>query len=71
MVILSGILGFGRFESEDKIVFERYNRAHTKVFGMTEWHLVDPDEIKMIWKRKKNDTWDEANVIEWTYTRVK
>ena len=63
---------FGKFESDGKIVYKRYNSSHSHVNGTLEYLFVSPDKFEMIYKsRGSKDTWDDASVMEWTFTRVK
>jgi hypothetical protein len=70
----SGFLGrdYGKFESDKKIIFERFNIKHTHVQATYDWHLITPDKIKMPWKFRGNkESWDDAETLEWIWIRVK
>ena len=70
----SGFLGrdYGKFESDKKIIFERFNIKHTHVQATYNWHLITPDKIKNPWKFRGNkESWDDAETLEWIWIRVK
>jgi len=63
---------YGKFESDNKIVYEGYNSSHTHVNHTIEYLFITPDKIKSIYKfRGSKDSWDDARVVEWTWRRVK
>ena len=63
---------FGNFVSDNKITFERYDSHHSHVWALMEIIFQTPDKFKVISKdRGDKETWDDAEVNEWTYTRVK
>jgi len=62
----------GKFISEQKIVFERYNETHSTILAIVELSFQTPDTIKEIFKLKGDkDSWDEAEVWERILTRIK
>ena len=62
----------GKFVSDKKITFERYNADHSHVMGSIEINFLTPDNFINIWKwRGMKDTWDDAEVSEFNLTRVK
>ncbi len=65
-------LDMGKFVSDKKMKCERYNLAHNHVTGDYEIYFTTPDDFKVISKwRGMNETWDDAEVTEYIYTRVK
>ena len=63
---------YGKFDSDNKATFERYNIKHTHVNSIFDYDLIAPDKLKMIWKsRGTKESWDDAEVTEWIWTRVK
>ena len=63
---------FGKFVSEDKITWERYNADHNHVTGIIEGSFKSADKLIHIWKwRGMKDTWDDVPVYEFTLIRVK
>ena len=63
---------FGKFVSENKIMWERYDENHKNVLRTYEMTFPTPDILHEIIKWKSEDgTWDETNVFELTYSRVK
>jgi hypothetical protein len=62
----------GRFVSDKKLTTERFIANHKHVLASNELNFVTPDKIKVISKwRGMKETWDDAEVTEWIYTRVK
>ena len=62
----------GEFLSNKKIKFKRYDHYHKDFFRTYEITLHTPDKLTEIVRWKSEDgTWDDANVFELTYTRVK
>ena len=62
----------GKFDSDKKISFERFNAAHTHIPALWEMNFQTKDKITEIYKFRGNkDTWDDAKVTEYTFTRVK
>ena len=70
----NGILtrDMGKFVSDKKMMWERFNAKHNHIVGSFEIYFITPDNMNMIFKwRGMEETWDDAVVSEWTYTRVK
>lgn len=62
----------GKFISEQKIVFERYDEGHTSILAIVELYFQTPDIIEEVFKLKgDNESWDEAEVWERVLTRIK
>ena len=62
----------GRFDSDKKISFERFNAVHSHILAQWEMNFQTKDKITEIYKyRGYKDTWDNAKVTEYTFTRVK
>ena len=62
----------GKFVSDKKITFERYTADHSHVMGSMEISFLTPDKCINIWKwRGMTNTWDDAEVTEFNFTRVK
>ena len=62
----------GKFVSDTKMKWERFNDEHNHVIANFEVHFTTPDEWKMIFRwRGMKETWDDAVVTETIYTRVK
>ena len=62
----------GKFVSDKKMTLERFNADHTHVGSTIEVNLITAD--KHIWSFKQRgmkETWDDANVFEFIFTRVK
>ena len=63
---------FGEFVSDNKIIWERYNADHNHVTGIIEGEFRSPDKFIHLWKwRGTKESWDEANVTEYIFNRVK
>jgi len=63
---------YGEFESEKRIIFKRFNIEHTRVYSIFDYNFITSDKIKMIWKsRGDEESWDNAEVSEWIWTKVK
>jgi hypothetical protein len=62
----------GKFTSDIKIIWERYNYNHTILLAYVEMILETPDQIKEIikWKGYK-ESWEDVEVQERIYTRLK
>jgi hypothetical protein len=62
----------GKFDSDKKISFERFNADHSHIPALWEMNFQTKDKITEIYKfRGSKDTWDDAKVTEYTFTRVK
>ena len=62
----------GKFISDKKIVFERYDESHTTILALVELDFQTPDKIKEIFKWKGyKETWDEAEVWERILIKIK
>jgi len=62
----------GKFVSDKKSIMERFNVDHSHAYASDEITFITPDKIKYIFKYRGNsETWDDAVVTEWIYTRVK
>jgi len=62
----------GKFVSDKKIIWERYNYNHTILLAYVEMIFETPDNIKEIIKWKGyTESWDEVKVQERIYTRIK
>jgi len=62
----------GEFISDNKLIMERFNVDHSHVLASFETNFLTPDKFISIWKwRGMKETWDDAVVTEWIYTRVK
>jgi hypothetical protein len=62
----------GKFVSDTKMKWERFNDEHNHVIANFEIYFTTPDEWKMIFRwRGMKETWDDAVVTETIYTRVK
>jgi hypothetical protein len=69
----NGVLGrdYGKFESKNRIIFERFNVQHTHVRATYDWNLITPDKMKMNWKTRGNkESWDDAQSSEWIWNRI-
>ena len=63
---------FGKFVSDKKMQWERFDDFHKNVTMKIEFTFQTPDRFHEILRWKSNDgSWDEANVFELVYTRVK
>ena len=63
---------YGKFESEKRIILERFNIEHTHVYSTFDYHFMTPDKLKMIWKSKgAEESWDNAEVTEWIWAKLK
>jgi len=70
----NGMIGryLGEFVSDNKLIFKRFNFDHTNVFTSYEIDFITPDKYKVIAKSKGiKETWDDAEVTEYIYTRAK
>jgi len=62
----------GEFVSDKNIIWERWNADHNHVVATMEVTFQTPDKYTMIFKsRGVEQTWDDADVSEWIWTRVK
>ena len=62
----------GKFVSDKKMTLERFNADHTHVGSTIEVNLITADKHTWIFKsRGSSETWDDANVTEYIFTRVK
>ena len=62
----------GKFVSDKKMKCKRYNPEHNHVTGEYELYFATPDELRGIFRwRGMKETWDDAEVTEYIYTRVK
>jgi hypothetical protein len=62
----------GKFVSAKKIMWERFTANHEQVLASMEMNLLTLDKFKYIFKwRGMEQTWDNAEVTEWIWTRVK
>ena len=62
----------GKFVSDKKMMWERFNAKHNHIIGSFEINFITPDKWNMIFKwRGMKETWDDAEVTEWNYTRLK
>jgi len=62
----------GKFVSDKKLTGERFTVDHKHVTTSYEMYFQTPDKFKWVAKsRGMKETWDDAVVIEVTYTRVK
>ena len=62
----------GKFVSDKKMIMERFTSDHKQVLASWEFKLITPDKYTMIFKyRGMEQTWDDAEVTEWIFTRVK
>ena len=62
----------GKFVSDKKIMWERFSPGHMHVLASMEFNFITPDKYTMIFKyRGMEQTWDDAEVTEWIFTRVK
>ncbi len=53
-------------------MFERFPPDHKHVLASLEFNFITPDKYTMIFKyRGMEQTWDDAEVTEWIFTRVK
>lgn len=63
---------YGKFESEKRIIFERFNIEHTHVYATFDYSFISPEKLKMIWtSRGSEQSWDNARVSEWMWIKVK
>jgi hypothetical protein len=62
----------GKFVTDKTMTMERFTVDHKHVLGSFEVNIITPDKFKvnMKWRGMK-ETWDDAEVTEWIYTRVK
>ena len=64
--------GKGKFVSDKKMKWERFNDEQNHVIAKFETNFITPDKWNMIFKwRGMKETWDDAVVTETIYTRVK
>jgi hypothetical protein len=62
----------GDFVSDKNLIFELFNSKYDHVMGTYDFLFITPDKFEMIYKnRGMKDTWDDAFVMEYTWTRVK
>jgi hypothetical protein len=62
----------GKFVSDNKMIMERYAIEPKHVMASTEMEFITPDKFKYIFKwRGMKETWDDAEVTEYIYTRAK
>ena len=62
----------GKFVSDKRINLERFPQDLSRVTATMDMILLTPDKFTMIYKhRGMVETWDNATVSEWTWTRVK
>ena len=62
----------GKFVSDKKMIMERYWVEPKHVTASAEFEFIAPDKYKAIFKwRGSSETWDDAVVTEYIYTRVK
>lgn len=62
----------GKFVSDKKMKCERFNPEHNHVTGEYELYFATPYELRGIFRwRGMKETWDDAEVTEYIYTRVK
>ena len=62
----------GKFVSDEKIMWERFAPGHKHVLASMEFNFITPDKYTMIFKnRGMEETWDNATVLEWIWTKVK
>ena len=62
----------GEFVSDKNLIFELFNSKYDHIMGTYDFLFITPDKFEMIYKnRGMKDTWDDAIVNEWTWTRVK
>ena len=62
----------GKFMSDKKMTLERFTADHTHVMTSIEVNLITPDKHIWIFKQRgMKESWDDANVVEFIFTRVK
>ena len=63
----------GKFVSDKKITWERFDANHKNVLASMEMVFLTPDKFMLIFtaRVKKEDTWVDDKVTEAIYTRVK
>ena len=63
---------YGKFESKNKITLERYNSLQGQVVSIFEFEFIDPEKMKMVWKRwGAEESREEAQVTEHIFTKVR
>ena len=63
---------YGKFESKNKITLERYNSLHGQVVSIFEFEFIDPEKMKMVWKKwGAEESREEAQVTENIFTKVR
>ena len=62
----------GEFVSENKLELKAYNYDHSMILAKYELNFPTPDKWNAIVKVKGSaETWDDARVIKYNYSRVK
>ena len=66
-------LDIGEFMSDKKLIMERFNANHTKIIGIKDINFLNSDKFDLIykWGRGEPETWDDINVSEYTFSRIK
>ena len=61
-----------KFASDKKITFERFPQDLSHLTATLEMKFLTPNKFNFLYKeRGMEETWDNAAVTEWTWTRVK
>ena len=62
----------GKFVTDKKMMWERFTADHKQVLASWELNFITPDKFTLIFKyRGMEQTWDDAEVTEYNFTRVK
>ena len=62
---------YGKFISKNEILMKRYDSIHGDVTATFKFEFINPEEMKMVWKRWGQDqSPEDAQITERTWTKV-